>query len=167
MNDLFVFAAHNTVVALVFALFVYGLTRASAQSAGRPRALAAGSSQARGSAGHARRPGSALRLPGSTHASGQIIADVLRIERQQAESHPRFVDRPTAPTTAQASATSVKEYDFAASLRLFWNRGRPVLLWFWLGGAALCAGRRDANCAFRAPLTRHAAGVGAVATTRV
>ena len=27
MNDLFVFAAHNTVVALVFAFFVYGLTR--------------------------------------------------------------------------------------------------------------------------------------------
>ena len=27
MNNLFVFAAHNTVVALVFALFVYGLTR--------------------------------------------------------------------------------------------------------------------------------------------
>jgi hypothetical protein len=27
MNDIFVFAAHNTVVALVFALFVYGLTR--------------------------------------------------------------------------------------------------------------------------------------------
>ena len=26
MNNLFVFAAHNTVVALVFALFVYGLT---------------------------------------------------------------------------------------------------------------------------------------------
>jgi hypothetical protein len=25
MNNLFVFAAHNTVVALVFALFVYGL----------------------------------------------------------------------------------------------------------------------------------------------
>ena len=27
MNNLFVFAAHNTVVAFVFALFVYGLTR--------------------------------------------------------------------------------------------------------------------------------------------
>ena len=27
MNNLFLFAAHNTVVALVFALFVYGLTR--------------------------------------------------------------------------------------------------------------------------------------------
>jgi hypothetical protein len=27
MNDLFLFAAHNTVVALIFALFVLGLTR--------------------------------------------------------------------------------------------------------------------------------------------
>jgi hypothetical protein len=27
MNNLFLFAAHNTVVALVLALFVYGLTR--------------------------------------------------------------------------------------------------------------------------------------------
>jgi len=25
------------------------------------------------------------------------------------------------------------------NIRLFWNRGRPVLLWFWLGGAALVA----------------------------
>ena len=30
MNDLFVLAAHNTIVALVLALFVYGLTRAGA-----------------------------------------------------------------------------------------------------------------------------------------
>ena len=30
MNDLFMFAAHNTIVAIVFALFVYGLSRVGA-----------------------------------------------------------------------------------------------------------------------------------------
>jgi beta-lactamase regulating signal transducer with metallopeptidase domain len=137
MNNLFVFAAHNTVVTLIFAFFVYGLTRVWRNP---PVAhllwllillkLVAPPVM--------RVDRSALRLPGSTPARVQIIAD-MRIEGQKAESHPRVVDRPTARTTAQASATSVKEYDFAASVRRFWKRGRLVLFWSWLGGATLCA----------------------------
>jgi len=138
MNDIFVFAAHNTLVALVFALFVYGLTRVWRNP---PVAhvlwllvlfkLVAPPVM--------RVDWSALGLPGSTHRRDQIIADVSRIEGQKAENHSPFVDRPTARTTVQASATNVKERVFAAGLRQFWNRGRPVLLWFWLGGAVLCA----------------------------
>jgi len=138
MNSLFVYAAQNTVVALVFALFVYGLTRVWRNppvahvlwllvllKLVAPPVI--------------RVDWQALRLPGETPAPGQIIAEVPRVEKQKAEGQPRFVDRPTARAGAQASATSVKDYDIAASLRLFWNRGRPVLAWVWLGGAALCA----------------------------
>ena len=55
MNNLFVFAAHNTAVAVIFALFVYALTRFWRNPRGRPPALAAGFTQARGAADHARR----------------------------------------------------------------------------------------------------------------
>lgn len=136
MNDLFVFAAHNTVVAFVVAFFVYGLARMWRNP---PVAhllwlvvllkLVAPPVM--------RVEWSALRLPDATPARDQLIAGVSRIDRQQAESHARIGDRPTARTTA--SATSVTERDFAAGIRLFWNRGRPALLWLWLGGAALCA----------------------------
>ena len=107
MNNLFVFAAHNTVVALVLALFVYGLTRVWRNP---PVAhvlwllvllkLVAPPVM--------RVDWSALRLPGSMQRSAaRSSPDGPRIEAQQAESQPRFVDRPAARTTAQASATSV------------------------------------------------------------
>jgi beta-lactamase regulating signal transducer with metallopeptidase domain len=138
MDNLFLFAAHNTVVALVFALFVYALTRAWRNP---PVAhvlwLLVLLKLVAPPVTHV--DWSTLRLPGPTHTRGQIIADVSRIEGQKAESHPRAVDRPTDRTTAQVSTTSVEEHDFAANSRPFWNRVRPVLLWFWLGGAALCA----------------------------
>jgi beta-lactamase regulating signal transducer with metallopeptidase domain len=138
MNDLFVLAAQNTVVALAFALFIYGLTRVWRNP---PVAhvlwllvllkLVAPPVM--------RVDWSARWLPGSTHARDQIIADVPRIEWQKADSHPRFFEPPLTPTTAQALAASVKEHDFAAAIGLFWIRARVVLLWFWLGGAAVCA----------------------------
>ena len=137
MDDLFVFAAHNTAVALVFVLFVYGLTRVWRNP---PVAhllwllvllkLVAPSVM--------RVEWSALQLPGATPARGEILADISQIDGEEAETRGRFVDRPTARTTAQASATSVKEHDFAAFFRPYWYRGRPVLLWLWLSGAAAC-----------------------------
>ncbi len=36
-------------------------------------------------------------------------------------------------------ATSVKDYDIAANFQLYWDRGRPVLVWLWLGGACTFA----------------------------
>jgi beta-lactamase regulating signal transducer with metallopeptidase domain len=138
MDDIFVFAAHNTVVALVFALFVYGLTRVWRNP---PVAhllwllvllkLVAPPVM--------RVDWSAFELPGSTHGRGPMIADVSPVEGQKAEGHLRFADRPTARTTTPVSAPNVKEPVFAAGIRRFWSRGRPVLLWLWIGGAALCA----------------------------
>ena len=138
MNDLFLFAAHNTVVAVVFALFVSGLTRIWRNP---PVAhvlwllvllkLVAPPVM--------RVDWSALWLPGSTPARGQIIAEESRIEGQMAESHPRFVDRPTARTTAQASATSVQEHELCRHRSAVLESSAAVLLWLWLGGAALCA----------------------------
>jgi len=138
MNNLFVLAAHNTVVALVFALFVSGLTHVWRNPPVAHvlwllvllKLVAPPVMQV---------DWLALRLPGSTQARGQVSADEPRVEGQKPENHPRFVDRPTARTTESASATSIEEYDAAAAIRLFWNRGLPVLLWFWLGGAAVCA----------------------------
>jgi beta-lactamase regulating signal transducer with metallopeptidase domain len=138
MSNLLVFAAHNAVATLVFAVFVCGLTRIwrNPQVAHvlwlvvllklvTPPVM--------------RVDLSAIRQPGSTPQRGQIMADVSRIQGQMLESPTRFFARPTFRTTWEAWATSVKEHDFAASMQLFWNRGQPVLLWVWLGGACLCA----------------------------
>jgi beta-lactamase regulating signal transducer with metallopeptidase domain len=138
MNDLFIFAAHNTVVALVFALLVYGLTYVWRNPPVAhvlwllvllrlvaPPVI--------------RLDWSAPGLSGSAHPRGQVSADVSRIEGQENAGRSRLLARPPARQAAHASATSVQEDDSAATIRRFWNRGRPVLLWIWLGGAALCA----------------------------
>lgn len=138
MNDLLVLAVQNTLVALVFALFVYGLARVWRNP---PFA-------------HAlwllvllklvapplmRVDWPARRLPRSTPTRGQITAAASPIDGRQTETRPRFVDQPTAESRAQASATGMPNDDFASSVRSFWNRGQPVVLGFWLGGAVLCA----------------------------
>jgi bla regulator protein blaR1 len=138
MNNLFVFAAHNTVVALVFALFVYGLTRLWRNP---PVAhvlwLLVLLKLVAPPVMHV--DWSSPWLPAWTPPRGQVFVDVSPLAEQEAESNPRVVDRPTAQTTAQASVTSLQAYDFGATIRLIWNRGRPVFFWFWLGGAGLCA----------------------------
>jgi bla regulator protein blaR1 len=138
MNNLFAFAAHNTVIAFGFALFVYGLTRVwrnppvahvlwvlvLLKLVAPPVMYVAWF---------------APRLPGSTQLRSEVIADVSPIEDQKDESPHGLVDRPTAPMTVQAPEASVQEYDFGATIRLSWSRMQPVLLWIWLGGAAVCA----------------------------
>ncbi len=137
MSDLFVFAAHNTVVAFVLGFFVYGLMRIWRNP---PVAhvlwllvllkLVAPPI--------VRVDWPALWPSESLHARGQLVDAVARIKGPKAESPPRFVDPPKASTTVQASATRVKEHESAASIRLFWYRAQAVLLWIWFGGAALC-----------------------------
>ena len=138
MNNLFVFAAHNTVVAFVFALVVYGLTRVwrnppvahvlwvlvLLKLVAPPVMYVAWF---------------APRLPGSTQLRSEVIPDVSPIEDQKDKSPHGFVDRPTAPMTVQAPEARVQGYDFGATIRLSWSRMQPVLLWIWLGGAAVCA----------------------------
>jgi beta-lactamase regulating signal transducer with metallopeptidase domain len=63
---------------------------------------------------------------------------VSQIDGPKAESDSRFADEPTAQTTAEGPAKRENAHDFAARMRLFWNRGGPVLLGLWLGGALLC-----------------------------
>ena len=138
MNDLFVFAGHNTLVAVVLALFVYGLTRRQRNpplshvlwilvllKLVAPPVMSFDLS--------------ALRPPGLTAMRGQIMARMVRTEGKQAENPRRLVDRPPARMFAHASATNVTEFDFGARVQLLWNRWRVLLLWFWLGGASLCA----------------------------
>jgi hypothetical protein len=138
MNNLLVLAAHNTVVALVFFTVVFGLTRIWRNP---PVAhllwlllllkLVAPPI--------VRVDGRALWLPSSTDTPGPMIAGVSQSERQKAESHPRRAAQRAARTTGPASAAKVQERDLAAGLQRFWDRGGFVVVWLWLGGAALCA----------------------------
>src|SRR5271165_524316 len=115
MNNLFAFAAHNTVVALVFALFVSGLTRIWRNP---PVAhvlwllvllkLVAPPVM--------RIEWSGPWLPGSTPARGQILAEEWRTEMQTSDSLVPFVDRPATPGTTRAWATNVQEYNSARGL---------------------------------------------------
>jgi beta-lactamase regulating signal transducer with metallopeptidase domain len=138
MNNLFVLAVQNTLVALVFGLFVYGLARVWRN----PPVV------------HAlwllvllkfvappimRVDWPARRLPASAPACGLIMAAAPPIEWQQAEARPRFADKPAAESSAQAPVTSTTDHEFASRIEPFWNRAQPVVLGFWLGGAALCA----------------------------
>src|SRR5271166_5258824 len=135
MNYLFAFAAQNTVVAVIMALFVSGLTRIWRNP---PVAhvlwllvllkLVAPPVM--------RIDWTALRLE-STPAVSQKIADVPPIVGRKAHIHPSSVGRPTARMTEPASETSLRERDFAASLWVFWNQARLVLLSFWLVGAVM------------------------------
>ena len=90
MNNFFMFAAHNTVVTLLLALVVYGLTRVWRNppvahalwllvllKLVSPPVLRVDWS----------------RLPGSTQGDSQIIADLSRIEEQQPESHAHGIGR--------------------------------------------------------------------------
>jgi beta-lactamase regulating signal transducer with metallopeptidase domain len=138
MNNLFVLAVQNTLVALVFALFVYGLARVW-----RNPPVA-----------HAlwllvllklvappimRVEWPARRLPASTPARRQIMAAASAVAGPQEEARPRFADKPAAESSAQAPVTSATDYEFASPIEPFWSRAQPVVLGFWLGGAALCA----------------------------
>jgi beta-lactamase regulating signal transducer with metallopeptidase domain len=138
MNNLLVLVAYNTVVALVFAIFVHGLTRLW-----RNPPVA-----------HAlwllvllklvvppvvHLDWIALPAVGSTDAHSSSSAEDSRIAVPNSEIHARLVEPSEARTTAQAQAVSVKEQGIAATIPSFWNRGGPVLLWLWLGGAIGCA----------------------------
>ena len=138
MDDLFVFAAQNTIVALVLAMFVYALTRVWRHPPARPRALAAGAAQARGSTGRA--IDWSHRLPPPDRSQARISS--MRRTRAAMQSRPkadharrsadRFVDG--ASVAAEAS-----QHGRSADLRTIWIVARPVLLGIWLGGAACCA----------------------------
>ncbi len=138
MNDVFLFAAHNTAVAFLFALFVYGLTRVWRNppvahvlwllvllKLVAPPVLQVGW----------------WPLPqlDSVLAPDQSFTDAPGMEGQGAEGRPGLANRSTARATGHAAVRSVKNRDRAAIVRAIWSGARPVLLWIWLGGAGLCA----------------------------
>jgi len=137
MNPLFVLAAQNTVVAILLALLVFGLTRLWRNPpAAHLLWLLVLLKLVAPPVMHVTWP--ALGLPDPAHASGPAIADVSPIEEPTLTIEPGAVDRPAASEIAQAPAASAPRHDFAASLRLFCNRWETVVLCVWLGGAALC-----------------------------
>ena len=137
MNDLFVFAAHNTVVALVLALFVCGLTHFWRNPPAahviwllvlvRLVALPV-----------VRLEVFAPRLAELPHARGRETAQESRIEARNDLSQPTFNDLPTSQTTAEASATRNVRDEPAATFPLFWNRAVPLFVGVWIGGAVVC-----------------------------
>jgi beta-lactamase regulating signal transducer with metallopeptidase domain len=138
MDNLFVLAAHNTVLALVLALLVLVLARLWRNP---PVAhllwllvllrLVAPPIM--------RVDWSAASLPGSTAARGQLGAPAPRTDGLEADNPARYVDLTAARPAAQEPALSEAVPHRAAGLRLTWNRARPALLSFWLGGAIVCA----------------------------
>jgi beta-lactamase regulating signal transducer with metallopeptidase domain len=138
MNDLFLFAARNTLVALLFALFVYGLTRIW------------------------RNPPVAhvlwllvllklvappvMRVEWSEfwplapiHAEVHAVVDESRIAGRKTETHVGFVDRTTIQAPAQQEVSDFQRPGHAAGMRQLWLRTRSVLIVLWFGGAAMCA----------------------------
>jgi beta-lactamase regulating signal transducer with metallopeptidase domain len=137
MNDPLVFAAHNTVVALVLALLVYSLTRAWRNpplahvlwllvlvKRVAPPVLGV--------------DWSAVRLPVSTPAGSKIIADAVSIAGPKAASLRNFVDAQITPAAGEGSATRDAEHEQATRSGPLGALVRRILLWCWLGGAVLC-----------------------------
>ena len=131
-------AAHNTLVVLVLALFVHGLTRlwrhppvAHALWLLLLLKLVAPPVM------HVE--WSALRGPDSMPTNGPINADVSPIDGLKAESSIHFLDRSPAIAAAAAAATSVNERSLSTRVLQTWNRGGPLVFWFWLAGAVVCA----------------------------
>jgi beta-lactamase regulating signal transducer with metallopeptidase domain len=130
MNDLFLLAAENTLVALVLAALVYGLTRIwrnppvahllwllvlvklVAPPVFRLDWRALGPSLA-------------------GEAENRQALDLARFERHQAQ-----IDFPAGDWSVDQAPPG---HHPPAGVPPFWNRARPILLGLWLGGAALCA----------------------------
>jgi beta-lactamase regulating signal transducer with metallopeptidase domain len=138
MNSLFMFAAHNTVVSLVFAVIVLGVTRIWRNppvahvlwllvllKLVAPPLMRVG--------------GTSVWLPEPAPASGQIIGNEPRTGAREVGNLPRFVVRPTARTTAWAATVRARANHVAVRIQPIWNQGRSVLLGCWFGGAVLCA----------------------------
>ncbi len=138
MNDFFVFALHNTAVALVLAFFVYGLTRVWHRppvahvlwllvllKLVAPPVL------------HV--DWAALPLPESDSTRIVIIAEPMQIETSQIESHASFRRSPDG-SNDRACVNDGHESARLCGQRspILGPRG-PVVFWFWLAGAVICA----------------------------
>ena len=137
MNALLTIVGHNTVVAIVLSLVVFGLTRVwrnppvahvlwlvvllklvapPIMRLDWPRA----------------------RLPESMPASVQVVTKLPPMQGPESEQGFRVIDRPAARTGEHVSPANATKYDVVSTMRTSWNRGRTVLPWLWLVGSAFC-----------------------------
>src|SRR6185295_15565342 len=135
MDHLFLFAAHNTVVALLLAAFVFGLTRVWRNppvahvlwllvllKLVAPPAM--------------RVEWPAFPPDGSAGGGAAIGSEAPSVDGETT----RFV-RPTAAAAGMASdppSAAANLQTPAATVQSPWNQVRPVLFWAWLAGATLC-----------------------------
>lgn len=132
MNDLLVFAAHNTIAALLLALVVAGITRVWRHPPVAhvlwlvillrlvmPPVMTV--------------EWSALELPIATQVRESISGDTSGVAQPRTPQQFSVAD-PRAPVTS----TPETEHVSAARLPRFQDWGRPVLFWLWLGGTGLC-----------------------------
>ena len=137
MVTFFAFAAHNTIVAVILSLFVYGLTRVWRNppiahllwllvllKLMAPPVL------------HVDWP--EVPLPRNAHMSHQIHVEVLRIEEKARGDQFQITDVEAAPEARDVATTSVNYLGASSWFLLDWNRGLNLLLWLWIGGAVHC-----------------------------
>lgn len=135
MNQVFLFAAHNTVFALLLALVVAGVTRLWRNPPVAhllwllvlvrlvaPPVLSLDWAPA----------GWADRL-------GELTSDRAPIEPQPAGETAMSVARNAAIPIMQRSASGVLPSESSPVLPQIWTRVGPALIWLWLLGALLCA----------------------------
>ncbi|HEY1785973.1 MAG TPA: M56 family metallopeptidase, partial [Pirellulales bacterium] len=144
MNHLFLLAAQNTVVALLLAVFVYGLTRLwrNPPAAHLLWLLVLLKLVAPPILPFERSP---LGLPDSKPAAVPTFADAspiapptAELAAPAAESQPNIVDPPAAAADVPTTPGNLPLHVVSATWSTFWNRLGPILFGIWLGGAALC-----------------------------
>lgn len=133
MNDLFDFAAQNTVAAVVLAILVYIVTRVW-RSPPVAHLLWLLVLVKLVTPPIVRVDWSNLRPPAARAPSGMNAhVSPAKSPRMQGSSHPSEQD------LRQVVASQRKEPRFADKLGRYWQWARPALLYLWLGGTGWCA----------------------------
>ena len=135
MNDLFLFAAHNSIAALLFAFVVYALTRIWRSPPFAHllwllvllRFLAP--------------PVVSLELPllqpaEQTSAANQVSGLVLPDVKLVADMNSVGTD--TLPSAVSRSAVSLQSPDLSTGQQPFWVNARPFVFWIWVAGVVVC-----------------------------
>lgn len=162
MNQLFVYAAHNCLAALVLALVVYGITRiwhnppaahvlwllVLLKLVAPPilyvdwRALVPRKSTMPHTPGAAE----SLRVAGQSLAHAENPVRVRPVANRPGAHpsplHARLASRPIAPESkmrgTKTTSARLEQY-FAGSLSRIWSWGEPALCSLWIGGGLVCA----------------------------
>ncbi|HJT34535.1 MAG TPA: M56 family metallopeptidase [Pirellulales bacterium] len=133
MNDLFDFAAHNTVASVVLAILVYIVTRVW-RSPPFAHLLWLLVLLKLVTPPIVRIDWSNVRPPTAPAPSGMVVDDLTaKLSRIEGSPHPP--DR----GLGQMVASRRDAPRVAAKLHPYWHRAQPALIYLWLGGTGLCA----------------------------